>query len=151
MGTPSREPRDRRVTLRFSEKEYAQLRMQMENVDFLSVSKYIRTKVLDGTIQISRKLVLTDRNLRNQINRLTAVIVRIGADYNQVTMKMNSLLKQKNPDGSEVINPRSASFFLSRIYKDTLSIKEAMSMVVEKIDKLDYDNIPHVGGEHKTI
>ena len=151
MGTPSQEPRCHWVHVRFTEKEYAQLRMQMANVDILSVSKYIRTKVLDGQIQIHRKLVLTDRNLRNQINLLTTSITRIGTDYNQITRRMNALAKMRNPDGSFVANPRSSAFFLSQIHKDTLEIKRLMEQIIRTVDELDYDNIPHVGEKNKPF
>ena len=150
MGTPSKEPYSRMVPVRFTEKQYAQLRMQMENVDFLSVSKYIRARVLDERIPIHRKLVLTDRNLRNQINRLSTTITRIGTDYNQVTRRVNALMKMKNPDGSAVVNPRSTAFFLSRLHKETLQIKLLMEQVIETVGKLDYDNIPHPGDDCKT-
>lgn len=151
MGTPSMEPRARFVGLKFTDKEYAQLRMQMENVDILSVSKYIRAKVLDESIPIHRKLVFTDRNLRNQINRLSTTITRIGTDYNQITKRMNALLKMKNPDGSLVVNPRSTAFFLNRIHKATLEIKEVMNEIIDKVDTIDYDNKPHEGDSEKTI
>jgi len=151
MGTPTADPKCLWIKARVTEKEYAQIRMQMENVDILSVSKYIRARVLDETIPIHRKLVLTDRNLRNQINRLSTTITRIGTDYNQVTRRMNALMKTKNPDGSVVLNPRSTAFFLSRIYKDTLRIKELMNEIIDNVGKLDYDNIPHVGGDKQTI
>lgn len=145
------EPRTRFVGLKFTEKEYAQIRMQMENVDYLSLSKYIRAKVLDESIPIHRKLVLTDRNLRNQINRLSTTITRIGTDYNQITKRMNALMKLKNPDGSLVVNPRSTAFFLSRIHKETLEIKSIMNKIIDKVDTIDYDNKPHDGDSNQTI
>jgi len=151
MRPLSEDPRCIWIKARVTRKEYAQIRMQMENVDILSVSKYIRVKVLDGTIQISRKLVLTDRNLRNQINRLSTTITRIGTDYNQLTKRMNALAKMRNPDGSYVANPRSSAFFLNRIWKETLEIKRIMEEVIDKVDKLDYDNRPRERGNNQTI
>lgn len=67
----------------------------MANYDYLSISRYIRDKVLNKRIKIDRSIVLTDRVFRNQINSLSAIVAHIGLDYNQTTKRFNSLVKQK--------------------------------------------------------
>ena len=69
-----------------------------------------RNKVLNKRIKIDRSIVLTDRVFRNQINSLSAIVARIGVDYNQATKRFNSLVKQKRADGSPVINSRAANY-----------------------------------------
>jgi len=71
--------------VRLTEKERKQLEMQMQNIGYRSKSKYARAKILDERIKIDKNVVLTDRLLRNQINALSALVAKIGVDYNQAT------------------------------------------------------------------
>ena len=139
MGTPVNEPRRYRCTVRFTEKEYAQLKAQMANMDYLSVARYIRDRSLDKQIVVRRNIVLTDRNLRNQINNMTSHIERIGVDYNQATKKFNSLAKASRPDGSPVINARSANYYLKKIFAMTKDLKREVDMLVDLVDRANLD------------
>jgi hypothetical protein len=121
----------------------------MQNADYLSISKYIRDKALDRQIEIRRNIVLTDRNLRNQINALSSTVARIGVDYNQATRKFNTLAKMKRADGSPVINERAANYYLTRLHKLTRDLKAAMDKVIDLVERLDYDNRPR-GGTGET-
>lgn len=146
MGTPSGEPRRHRITVRFTDKEYVQLKAQMANDDYLSTSKYIRVKTLDEHFRIRKKIVLTDRNLRNQINNLTAKIERIGVDYNQATKRFNTLSKAKRLDGTPVINARAANYYLKKLFALTKDLKEEVDNLVDMVDRINYDSIPHGEG-----
>lgn len=146
MGTPADEPRSVRYTVRFTEKEDIQLRLEMANMDYTSVARFLRDKVLDHQIVIRKDIVLTDRNLRNQINSLSARVARIGVDYNQATRQFNYLSKQKRKDGSPVINARAANYYLTRIHALTKDLKEEMDRVIDIVDRLNYDGSPHGGG-----
>lgn len=118
----------------------------MANDDYLSTSKYIRAKTLDGHFRIRKKIVLTDRNLRNQINNLTAKIERIGVDYNQATKRFNTLSKAKRLDGTPVINARAANYYLKKLYALTKDLKEEVDNMVDMVDRINYDSIPHGEG-----
>lgn len=146
MGTPADEPRSVRYTVRFTEKEDIQLRLEMANMDYTSVARFLRDKVLDHQIIIRKDVILTDRNLRNQINSLSAKVARIGVDYNQATRRFNYLSKQKRQDGSPVINARAANYYLTRIHSLTKDLKEEMDRVIDIVDRLNYDGSPHGGG-----
>ena len=50
-----------RVTVRFTAKEWEEVRVQMQNNDYLSKASFIRDKVLNRRIKIDRNVVLTDR------------------------------------------------------------------------------------------
>ena len=127
----------RKVTIRFTEKEWAGIEEQMANYDYLSISRYIRDKVLNKRIKIDRTIVLTDRVFRNQINSLSAIVARIGVDYNQATKRFNSLVKQKRADGSPVINARAANYYLKQIHAMTQELKDAMDKVIEMVEALE--------------
>ena len=133
----TKEPRSRYVGIRFTEKEWEVLTTQMKNYDYLSISRFIRDKVLDKRIKIDRSIVLTDRAFRNQINSLSAIVARIGVDYNQATKRFNSLVKQKRADGSPVINARAANYYLKQIHAMTQELKDAMDKVIEMVEALE--------------
>ena len=113
------------------------LTTQMKNYDYLSISRFIRDKVLDKRIKIDRNIVLTDRAFRNQINSLSAIVARIGVDYNQATKRFNSLVKQKRADGSPVINARAANYYLKQLNAMTVDLKKTMDTIIEMVEALE--------------
>ena len=133
----TREPRSRYVGIRFTEKEWEVLTTQMKNYDYLSISRFIRDKVLDKRIKIDRSIVLTDRAFRNQINSLSAIVARIGVDYNQATKRFNSLVKQKRADGSPVINARAANYYLKQLNAMTVDLKKTMDTIIKMVEALE--------------
>ena len=80
---------------------------------------------------------MTDRVFRNQINSLSAIVARIGVDYNQASMRFNSLVKQKRADGSPVINSRAANYYLKQIQSMTQELKDAMDKIIEMVEALE--------------
>lgn len=146
MGTPALEARDVKVTFRLTQKELIQLQTEMANWDYTSVSHFVRDRIMNRQILIRKDVVLTDRNLRNQINNLSATVAKVGVDYNQATKKFNALCKMKRADGSPVINARAANYYLVRIHKLTKDLKAAMNHIIDLVDRLDYDiNKPRPG------
>ena len=132
-----REYRSRFVGIKFTEKEWEMVTAQMKNCDYLSISRYIRDKVLDKRIKIDRSVVLTDRVFRNQINSLSAIVARIGVDYNQATRRFNSLVKQKRADGSPVINARAANYYLKQRNSMSVEMKQVMDTIIEMVETLE--------------
>lgn len=132
-----KEYRSRFVGIKFTEKEWEMVTAQMKNCDYLSISRYIRDKVLDKRIKIDRSVVLTDRVFRNQINSLSAIVARIGVDYNQATRRFNSLVKQKRADGSPVINARAANYYLKQLNSMTVELKQVMDTIIEMVETLE--------------
>ena len=132
-----REYRSRFVGIKFTEKEWEMVTAQMKNCDYLSISRYIRDKVLDKRIKIDRSVVLTDRVFRNQINSLSSIVARIGVDYNQATRRFNSLVKQKRADGSPVINARAANYYLKQLNSMTVELKQVMDTIIEMVETLE--------------
>lgn len=134
----ARDNRTRRITIRFTEKEYIAFRTQMANDGYLSQARYIRDRVLYKRIVVRKTVKMTDRTLRNQINNMTAVIAKIGVDYNQATKKFNSLAKMTRADGSPVINARAANYYISQLYNLTKKLNAAVNNIVEVVSKLKY-------------
>jgi hypothetical protein len=120
------EHKSRKVTVRFTPKEWEEVAVQMQNFDYLSMSKFIRDKVLNKRIKIDRSLVLTDRVFRNQINSLSGIVARVGVDYNQATKRFNYLVKQKRADGSPVIAQECCKYHMTSFAQFKLIMK-AMS------------------------
>ena len=145
MGKPE-ENYTRFIGVRFTQKQFLQLETQMRNSDYTSLSRYIRDKVLNRQVFIRKDIVLSDRNLRNQINNLSSIVARVGVDYNQATKKFNTLLKMKRADGSPVINARAANYYLTQLNIQTRELIAAVGHIIDVVDRLDYDrNKPRKG------
>lgn len=137
MGTISDNPRKRFVGLRFTEGEFEQIESQMKKADYISISKFIRDRALNKQIKVRKNIILTDRNLRNMINDITARIAKIGVDYNQATKQLNALSKKQRADGSPVINARAANYYLNKVALMTKELKEQMELVINIVDRLE--------------
>ena len=137
MGTVSDNPRKRFVGLRFTEGEFEQIESQMRKADYISISKFIRDRALDKQIKVRKNIILTDRNLRNMINDISARIAKIGVDYNQATRQLNSLSKKQRADGSPVINARAANYYLNKVAIMTKELKDQMDLVITIVDRLE--------------
>lgn len=137
MGTVSDNPRKRFVGLRFTEGEFEQIESQMRKADYISISKFIRDRALNKQIKVRKNIILTDRNLRNMINDISARIAKIGVDYNQATRQLNSLSKKQRADGSPVINARAANYYLNKVALMTKELKEQMDLVITIVDRLE--------------
>lgn len=136
MRPKAAEGRMKKVTVRFTEKEYEQLKTQMKNSDYISMSRFLRDKVLNKRVKIKRDIEYTDRDFRNQINSLSSVVAKIGVDYNQATKKFNTLCKKTKPDGTPVINARAANYYLKQIAQMTAELKETMDKIIELVIQL---------------
>ncbi len=137
MGTVAEKPRYRKVTIRFTKDEFAQVESQMAKADYLAMSKYIRDRTLNKQIKVRKNIILTDRNLRNMINDISTRIAKIGVDYNQATKQLNALSKKTRADGSPVINARAANYYLAKVATMTKELKEQMDLVINIVDRLE--------------
>lgn len=130
-----RQNRDRRYTIRLTADEEDKMLADMQSYDYLSAARYIRDCVLNKRIRVTQYR-LTDKGIRNQINLLTEQVKRIGKNYNQIVVRFESLTKTKRTDGTPVISPKNTVFFMDRLAKLTVDLKEQMDKVIETVDKL---------------
>lgn len=134
-----RENRERYVNIRMTESEYADLKALVENNGYLSVSRYIRDTLFCRKIPVA-KVVVTDRSLRNQINRLTTEITKIGNNINQSVKKLNSLSNAKRKNGDPVINMKSVLYFYNDVKKHVDSVVKRQEQILEIVAKEYPDN-----------
>lgn len=86
MGTTAKEPRRRIVTVRLTDREELTLQGMMKDAEYLSMSRYIRDRVLDT--KTARKSSGWDP--RDEIRKLVAAVRRIGESYNQALDRFGS-------------------------------------------------------------
>lgn len=137
MGTPVRDQRDFRVTIRLTEAEKVQLLYQMERSGYLSISRYIRTRCLDGKAAVNREIDSGNADLRSQVNMLSSEIAKIGVNYNQTVRDFKKLIAQTRKDGSPIINNKAANYFLQNLNTKTLEVKALMEHIIELVEKKD--------------
>lgn len=124
--------------MRLTDSELAELKANAANNDFLSLSKYIRTVVLGRRIPI-KKVTVTDRATRNQINTLTAEISKIGININQFVKKLNTLAAAKKRNGDPVINTRQLSYYVRELSTRVESVIDKQNDIIETVSKAHPD------------
>ena len=122
-----------KIDVRFTNSEYQKILSDMEQYGYLSVSKYVRERMLKRRVEIKEELV-TDREIKNQINMLSTEISRIGANYNKAVRRYLSTCNAKRPDGSTAITTRSTNYYLNRLHEDTLKVKELMDAILKTVN-----------------
>lgn len=137
MGTPVRDQRDFRVTIRLTEAEKVQLLYQIERSGYLSISRYIRTRCLDGKAAVNREIDSGNADLRSQVNMLSSEIAKIGVNYNQTVRDFKKLIAQTRKDGSPIINNKAANYFLQNLNTKTLEVKALMEHIIELVENKD--------------
>lgn len=114
MGTFKKEKRTISHKFRVNEQEEIQIRRDMANADYLSMSKYFRDAILRRKIVLERT-DLGDRTVRNQINDLSAKIERIGVNYNQAVRALHGALNARGKDGEPLLKGKAAAYFLAQL------------------------------------
>ena len=139
MGTYKKEPRCIWHHFRVTEKEEIQIRRDMANADYLSMSKYFRHRILQQKITVE-KVIVTDRTIRNQINNLSAQIERIGVNFNQAVRALHSSLNVKRKNGEPLINGRAAAFFLNQLAMLSEEIIQKQNEIISFVSEITHDN-----------
>lgn len=119
--------------LRLTEEEEILLRSRMESASYKSVSRYMRDAALGRDIIVPRKIRMTDRGLRDQLNAVNTQLQRIGVNYNQVVATVNALAKRTDAKGNPVMNSASLELKLDRLYKITLKIPTLMQTAIDVV------------------
>lgn len=136
MGTYKKEPRCIWHHFRVTEKEEIQIRRDMSNADYLSMSKYFRDMILKRKVTLE-KVQITDRTTRNQINDLSAKIERIGVNYNQAVRALHGALNAK------VVKGKAAAYYLSLLASLSDEIIKRQEEIIDRVSgmALRPDNI----------
>lgn len=136
MGTYKKEPRCIWHHFRVTEKEEIQIRRDMANADYLSMSKYFRDMILKRKVTLE-KVQITDRTTRNQINDLSAKIERIGVNYNQAVRALHGALNAK------VVKGKAAAYYLSQLASLSDEIIKRQEEIIDRVSgmALRPDNI----------
>lgn len=127
--------RTRVHTIRFTEEEEAKLLSDMKSHDYLSISKYIRTLVLEHRIEI-QKVKITDRSIRNQINDISKKISSIGINYNQVIKRYNTLANSKRKNGDPVINTKAMAFYMTKLNELTREVIQRQQEILQAVNQI---------------
>ena len=126
MGTYKKEPRCIWHHFRVTEKEEIQIRRDMANADYLSMSKYFRDMILKRKVT-HEKVQITDRTTRNQINDLSAKIERIGVNYNQAVRALHGALNAK------VVKGKAAAYYLSLLASLSDEIIKRQEEIIDRV------------------
>lgn len=120
------------IGIRLTSEEYNRILSDMEYYGYLSVSKYIRERVLKRKLVI-KEPVVTELDIKNQINRLSTQISSIGSNYNMTVKKYLTFCNAKRDDGTPLINTRSTNYYINNLINMTEKVKELMEIVLDTI------------------
>lgn len=123
--------------IRFTEKEEIILQQRINAAGYKSVSRYIRDCALGNGITVQRKIRLTDRGLRDQLNAINASIQKIGVNYNQVVAAINTLIVSTRENGAAPGVVHGLEKRLDKLYKETVKIPELMDVAIEVIKRAE--------------
>lgn len=135
MGTFKKEKRTISHKFRVTEQEEIQIRRDMANADYLSMSKYFRDVILRRKIVLERT-DLGDRTVRNQINDLSAKIERIGVNYNQAVRALHGALNARGKDGEPLLKGKAAAYFLAQLVSLSDEIIRRQEEIIDRVSGL---------------
>lgn len=116
--------------------EYESIKADQQGMDYTNLSKYLRALVLRKKIPI-KKVVVTDRAIRKQVNDISVKISRIGANYNQVVKKINSMAGATRKNGDPVLNTKFLTHQLDRLESISAQMISLQQALLETVNQLD--------------
>jgi len=137
MGTFKREKRTVSHKFRVTEQEEIQIRRDMANADYLSMSKYFRDMILKRRINTER-VPVSDRTIRNQINDLSAKIERIGVNYNQAVRALHGALNAKGKRGEPQVKGKAAAYYLSLLASLSDEIIKRQEEIIDRVSSISH-------------
>ena len=126
---------DRIIGLRFKPAEFAQLQANMAAYNCKSYTKFIKASVLRKKGK-PRPIENPNRAIRGTLNQISALIERIGVNYNQAVKRINELSTKTRKNGDPVISTRFLTSYLDQLQSDTEKLVSTHSVLVKQVDLL---------------
>lgn len=137
MKNTEYEKRNRFHNVRFTDKEEILLQHRLNTAGYKSISRYMRDCALGNGITVPRKIRLTDRGLRDQLNAINASIQKIGVNYNQTVAAISTLIVSTRENGAAPGVVHGLEKRLDKLYKETVKIPELMDVAIEVIKRAE--------------
>ena len=123
-----RETRKHYVTVRFSDKEFEKLSIQMRLSGYNNRSKFIREMLIQKRYR-RRNLSRNEANIAKQIELLRGDLKRIGVNYNQRVKTLNTLAILRDRQGRPIVTSRD-------VEHDMFEMKKMMEYMVETVNQM---------------
>ena len=121
------------------------MKLQMTIYGYPSVSGYLRDLIMLKRLPPRRVVAhITDRELRDRINRLIYNVNKIGVNYNQVVTLYQIQSKQMRPDGTPYLNTRLLDEKMRLLMRSTEGLRDEFAVILDVIKKYIYLH-PEVG------
>ena len=136
-----RRPRNRRLTVRFSDEDIDKIRAIMEKQGYRSFSSLVRDLLFKKRI-VSRKevVVVTDDVIRDKLNEMIYQVNRIGNNYNQHVATFQRIVKSLASDGNVSAGIRVAEEKTERLMRLTESLRDEVAVMIDIFDKSTKEN-----------
>ena len=136
-----RRPRNRRLTVRFSDEDIDKIRAIMEKQGYRSFSSLVRDLLFKKRI-VSRKevVVVTDDVIRDKLNEMIYQVNRIGNNYNQHVATFQRIVKSLASDGNVSAGIRVAEEKTERLMRLTESLRDEVAVMIDIFDQSTKEN-----------
>lgn len=138
MGRPPKNKDERKkpysVSLTLVERE--SIENTMQSLGYKSFTKYMRDSAMKRRTGVS-KVKITDRSIRDQINKLTTEIKRIGVLFNQVAAKVNTLVNARRRNGDYVINTTYLKNYTDKLDRYMQEIIDKQNAIIEQVKNIE--------------
>ena len=124
------------VQARLTHEQMERVKTLMNIAGYRSISNYLRDllqqKRLPYRSDISR---VTDRELRDQINRLIFQVNKIGVNYNQVAATYQKQAQRFRPDGTPYLNTSLSDQTMTELMRYTSELRDEFAVILHFIKK----------------
>ena len=124
------------VQTRLTQEQMERVKTLMNIAGYRSISNYLRDllqqKRLPYRSDISR---VTDRELRDQINRLIFQVNKIGVNYNQVAATYQKQAQRLRPDGTPYLNTSLSDQTMTELMRYTSELRDEFAVILHLIKK----------------
>ena len=124
------------VQARLTQEQMERVKTLMNIAGYRSISNYLRDllqqKRLPYRSNVSR---VTDRELRDQINRLIFQVNKIGVNYNQVAATYQKQAQRFRPDGTPYLNTSLSDQTMTELMRYTSELRDEFAVILHFIKK----------------
>ena len=122
------------VQARLTQDEMDRVITFMKIAGYTTISNYLRDilqqKRMPYRSNMSR---VSDRELRDQINRLIYQVNKIGVNYNQVAATYQKQAQQFRPDGTPYLNTDRVETVMTQLMRNTSDLRDEFAVILHII------------------
>lgn len=124
------------VQARLTQVQMERVKTLMNIAGYNSISMYLRDLLQQKRLPYrSNVSCVTDRELRDQFNRLIYQVNKIGVNYNQVAATYQKQAQRLRPDGKPYLNTSLTDQTMTELMRNTYELRDEFAVILHIIKK----------------